>query len=72
MTYLGAVYNFKENFYKKLKVGEVLQNEQALSTHERPFSNHHNGKGKRQILTVSAVERNKEMTMKPEGDPDLN
>lgn len=52
----------------------MLQNDGDLNVYDRPFANHHNNKGKRQVLMVSASEREVEgeISMQPEGELELN
>lgn len=64
---------FRKLFGQKLKAREtLLQNERALSIHEHPFINHHNGKNKGQVLIVSIVGRDEDLSMQQHGKPDLD
>lgn len=61
------------SFDQKRKVWEILfQNELAPNIHERPSENHHNEKEKGQVLMVSTVKGDEDVTMQSKGELDLN
>lgn len=65
---------FKKIFHQKLKANEILfQIEGALSTHACPFPNHHNSKGKGQVLKVYAIGRDvdRDLPMQPDSETDF-
>lgn len=58
---------FRRIFNKNVKAREVLlPNKVALNAHERPSLKHHNNKGKGQVLIVSTLGRDEDLSMQPE------
>lgn len=67
--------DLQENHPQETQDREIIfQNERARNVHERPLLNHNSNWDKRQVLTMSTLEKDtrQNVHMQSEGEPDLD